>query len=143
MSDDKKNQNIEIKEEEKIDKEEKDSQKEPEPKKNEPITLEKINELLTNNLKWSQIIYEQNRKINRKLFWASFFDYLKMALIVIPLVIGFFYLLPSMNNLLQTVGALSMTQDGTLNQQGVSLDALLNQLPFDQAKKEQLKALLR
>ena len=31
----------------------------------EPVTLEKINELLTNNLKWSQIIYEQNRKINR------------------------------------------------------------------------------
>ena len=114
------------------------------PKSVEPVTLEKINELLTNNLKWSQIIYEQNRKINRKLFWASFFDYLKIAIIIVPLIIGFVYLLPGINNLLRTVDIFSGTdicKNGTI-QQGASIDALLDQLPFDQAKKEQIKALL-
>ncbi len=115
-------------------------------KKNaEPVTLEKINELLTNNLKWSQIIYEQSRKINRKLFWSSFFDYLKVAVILIPIIIGFFYLLPGINNLLRAADVFSgvdVCKEGTV-QQGAFLDALLKQLPFDQAKKEQLKALLK
>jgi hypothetical protein len=113
--------------------------------KAEPVTLEKLNELLTNNLKWSQIIYEQNRKINRKLFWASFFDYLKMAIILVPLIIGFVYLLPSINNLMNTVGSLygiTNPKNGS-TEQSASIDALLNQFPLDQAKKEQIKALLR
>ncbi|HRY36940.1 MAG TPA: hypothetical protein P5230_03650 [Candidatus Magasanikbacteria bacterium] len=110
-----------------------------------PVTLEKLNELLTNNLKWSQIIYEQNRKINRKLFWSSFFDYLKVAVILIPIIIGFFYLLPGINNLLRAAdvfAGVDVCKDGSA-QQGAFLDALLKQLPIDQAKKEQLKALLR
>ena len=131
MSDEKKIEEPEVLSKEKID-----------AIKDDPVTLEKIKELLTNNLKWSQIIYEQNRKINRKLFWASFFDYLKIALIVIPLVVGFFYLLPGINNLLNAADIFSGGKDGT-SEQGASLDAFLNQLPLDQAKKEQIKTLLR
>lgn len=131
-------------EEAKIEDKIQEETKNNEPKFVEPVTLEKINELLTNNLKWSQIIYEQNRKINHKLFWASFFDYLKIAIIIIPLIVGFFYLLPGINNLLKTVDVFSgvdVCKDGT-TQQGAFIDAALNQLPFDQAKKEQIKALL-
>ena len=111
----------------------------------EPVTLEKINELLTNNLKWSQIIYEQNRKINNKLFWSSIFSYLKVALIVIPLIIGFVYLMPNLNNFfnaLDSFSGINTTKEGVA-QQNALIDALLKQLPFDQSKQEQIKALLR
>jgi hypothetical protein len=30
-----------------------------------------LRELIEKNLKWSQILYEQNRRINRKLFWTA------------------------------------------------------------------------
>jgi len=111
----------------------------------EPVTLEKINELLTNNLKWSQIIYEQNRKINNKLFWSSVFSYLKVTLIVIPLIIGFIYLMPNLNNFfnaLDSFSGINTTKEGVA-QQNALIDALLKQLPFDQSKQEQIKALLR
>ena len=111
----------------------------------EPVTLEKINELLTNNLKWSQIIYEQNRKINNKLFWSSVFSYLKVALIVVPLIIGFIYLMPNVNNFLSALDSFSginTTQEGA-SQQNALIDALLKQLPIDQSKQEQIKALFK
>ena len=111
----------------------------------EPVTLEKINELLTNNLKWSQIIYEQNRKINNKLFWSSVFSYLKVAFIVIPLIIGFIYLMPNINNffnVLDSFSSINTTKEDVAGQNAL-IDALLKQLPFDQSKQEQIKALLR
>ncbi|HNU95996.1 MAG TPA: hypothetical protein PKH95_01130 [Candidatus Magasanikbacteria bacterium] len=111
----------------------------------EPVTLEKINELLTNNLKWSQIIYEQNRKINKKLFWTAFANYLKLALIIVPLVVGLFYLLPGLNNFLRTLDVFSgydvCKEEG--KQQEAFWENLLNQLPIDHVKQEQIKALLR
>ncbi len=115
-----------------------------EAKEEKPITLEKINELLTNSLKWSQIIYEQNRKINRKLFWYSFFNYLKFALILIPLIVGFFYLLPNVDGLLQTMNFFSgdISQKNTTDQE-VLIENFLEKLPLDQSKKEQVKSLLR
>ena len=116
-----------------------------EKKTEEPVTLEKINELLTNNLKWSQIIYEQNRKINRKLLWSSVFNYLKILIIIIPLIVGFFYLLPGINNLLKAADIFSgvgSSKEGSVSQEAF-LDNLLKQFPIDQAKQEQIKALLR
>ncbi len=116
-----------------------------EKKTEEPVTLEKINELLTNNLKWSQIIYEQNRKINRKLLWSSIFNYLKILIIIIPLIVGFFYLLPGINNLLKAADIFSgagSSKEGNVSQEAF-LDNFLKQFPIDQAKQEQIKALLR
>lgn len=134
----------EEKKEEKKEEEEVKEEKKPE----EPVTLEKINELLTNNLKWSQIIYEQNRKINRKLLWNSIFNYLKIVIILIPLIVGFFYLLPSINSLFKAADIFSdsnTSKEGTVSQEAAleSLLNLLKHLPLDQAKQEQIKALLR
>lgn len=134
----------EINKKNKIDEEEVEVMVE-EKKEEEPVTLEKINELLTNSLKWSQIIYEQNRKINRKLFWNSFFNYLKLAVIIIPLAIGFLYVLPNISNFL---GVTDIFFDNKLNQkigieEGGYIESLLDQLPVDQAKKEEIKSLLR
>lgn len=135
------------KEEEKIQNKEQEAEEilvdKIESNKEEPVTLERIKELLTNNLKWSQIIYEQNRKINSKLFWNSIFNYLKIIIIIIPLIIGFFYLLPEINNFLKTVTIfLGINQKGGV-QQELFIENLLKQVPLDQAKQEQIKTLFR
>ena len=61
----------------------------------EEIVVEKkddMRDLLEKNLKWSQIIYEQNRKINHKLAWAAIAGWLRLLLILVPLVLAIIYL---------------------------------------------------
>jgi len=60
----------------------------------QPKKVDSIQELLEKNLKWSQIIYEQNRKINRKLTWAAIAGWLRLILILAPLVLALLYLPP-------------------------------------------------
>lgn len=55
---------------------------------------EDIAALLEKNLKWSQIIYEQNRRINNKLLWAAIASWLRFLLIAVPLILAFLYLPP-------------------------------------------------
>lgn len=61
----------------------------------EPATRE----LVEKNLKWSQIIYEQNRKINRKLSWILFAGWLRFLLIAVPLLLAFWFLPPLIRQL--------------------------------------------
>ena len=51
-----------------------------------PETEVSLKELIEKNLKWSQIIYEQNRKLNGKLLWMAVSSWLKIFIILIPLV---------------------------------------------------------
>lgn len=54
----------------------------------------KIQELLEKNLKWSQILYEQNRKLNRKLLWLAISGWFRFFVIAIPLGFAVWYLPP-------------------------------------------------
>lgn len=56
--------------------------------------MDNLPELMEKNLKWSQIIYEQNRKINRQLSWILFIGWLRFLLIAVPLVLAFWFLPP-------------------------------------------------
>ena len=51
-----------------------------------------LKELIEKNIKWSQVIYEQNRKINHKLAWAAIAGWLRLLLILVPLVLAIIYL---------------------------------------------------
>ena len=53
-----------------------------------------VKDLLEKNLKWSQIIYEQNRKINNKLLWSAIASWLRLFLILAPLVLAILFLPP-------------------------------------------------
>lgn len=53
-----------------------------------------LKDVLEKNLKWSQIIYEQNRRINRKLAWAAVANWLRLLIIAVPIILGLLYLPP-------------------------------------------------
>jgi len=72
---------------------------EPKKVKEEETSEDNIKELLEKNLKWSQIIYEQNRRLNHKLIWATVAGWLRLLLIVAPLILAFFYFLRLLNRL--------------------------------------------
>jgi hypothetical protein len=64
------------------------------PEKKEPSDHENLKTLIEKNIKWSQVIYQQNRKIQRRLSWIVFGSYFKLFLILIPIIIGLIYLPP-------------------------------------------------
>lgn len=41
-----------------------------------------LRELIEKNLKWSQILYEQNRRINRKLLWMLVARWLQILIVL-------------------------------------------------------------
>jgi len=101
--------------------------------------------LLEKNLKWSQIIYEQNRRINRKLVWSAAASWLRLLIILVPLVLAILFLPPFVQSVWNKYGGiLGTTAKNTVsNPTASSLDQLLEMLPLDSAKREQLKAILK
>ena len=127
----------------------------PEEKKIETVTplqeapkdasLGSLKELLEKNLKWSQIIYEQNRRINNKLTWAVLASWIKLLIILIPLVFAIWFLPPYVKRALEQYNQLFDGTKGNMSQDemGGSLDKLLKLLPLDPAQEQQLRAILK
>lgn len=113
-------------------------------------SLESVQELLEKNLKWSQIIYEQNRRINHKLMWSAVANWLRLLVIVIPIVLGILFLPPlvkqlmnSYSGLLNTAGGIKSGKPGSTQVSPASLENILQLLPLDAAQKAQLKTMLK
>lgn len=62
--------------------------------------------LIKKNIQWSEVLYQQNKKIERRLFWMAVGSYLRLAIILIPLVLGAIYLPPIIRQLLSQYDAL-------------------------------------
>src|SRR3989344_3083338 len=76
-------------------------------KKNEPdlpAHEDSVQSLIEKNIKWCQVIYEQNRKIKRRLTMMVVGNYLRLFLIIAPIVLAIIYLPPLIEKLLSTVG---------------------------------------
>ncbi|MEK7643692.1 MAG: hypothetical protein AAB390_00090 [Patescibacteria group bacterium] len=71
-----------------------------------------LKSLIEKNIKWSQIIYEQNKKIKNRLTWMLIGDYLKIFLILAPLIIALLYLPPFISQLMKTYDAILPGQTG-------------------------------
>ena len=111
----------------------------------EPTAAEpSLKELIEKNLKWSQIIYEQNRKINNKLLWSAIFSWFKFFIVVGSIVSSVVYLEPVLKNVWgqysDLLGGVSAVK-GAPKQN--SMDNLLKLFNLDPAKQKQLKALLK
>lgn len=104
---------------------------------------EMIKELLEKNLKWSQIIYEQNRKINNKLMWSAVGNWFRILLIVVPLILAVWFLPPVVKDLKNKYSDLLGGKTATSTPNPNSFEQFLKILPLDSAKQEQLKALLK
>lgn len=51
----------------------------------------------------------QLKKVHRYLFWASFFGWVKLLLIVVPLILGIWYLAPYYSSIQKSLSTLSET----------------------------------
>ncbi len=112
------------------------------------FTLQTVGELMEKNLKWSQIIYEQNRRINRKLIWMSVMSWLKVAVVAAVLVLGLWFLPPLLNNVFGQYQALlggevNAGLNASRNANNQMLQKLFQLLPLDSAQQEQIKTILK
>ena len=60
--------------------------------------------LIKKNIQWSQVIYNQNKKIKNRLTLMTIGNYARLAILIIPLIIGIIYLPPLMQELWQAYG---------------------------------------
>lgn len=51
-----------------------------------------LKELIEKNIKWSQVIYNQNKKINRRLTVMVIGNYIRLILILAPIILGIIFL---------------------------------------------------
>lgn len=109
-----------------------------------PDTDASLRELVEKNIKWSERIFEQNKKIKRRLTFIAIGDYIKLCLFLAPIILGIIYLPPLIrefmkgyNQVLGSSSGLSLDNIGSIIEQflppGVSADRFLN--------PEQMKAL--
>ncbi|OGH88731.1 MAG: hypothetical protein A3J93_01385 [Candidatus Magasanikbacteria bacterium RIFOXYC2_FULL_42_28] len=114
----------------------------PQNDKKPPASEADLRELIEKNLKWSQIIYEQNRKINRKLRWSAVAGWLRLALIVVPIILALWFLPPYLGQfkeVFENITGANVSGD----KPNYSLEQLMQLLPIGEAEKEQLKTLLK
>jgi hypothetical protein len=108
-----------------------------------PASLDSLKELLEKNLKWSQIIYEQNRRIHGKLVWSAVADWLRVFLILIPLVLALIYLPPIVGNIWSQYEDLLGSDTGAKKVDQTSLNNVFKMFNVNPAKQEQIKELLK
>lgn len=99
-----------------------------------------IVELLEKNLKWSQIIYEQNRRIGRRLLWTVIATWFKWAVIIIIFVIGTIYAFPFIKDLPYQYNIASSLLSGKSIDSSV-LENILDTIPLSEAQQEKIKAM--
>ena len=87
-----------------------------------------LKELIEKNIKWSQVIYEQNRKIKSRLTWMVVVGYAKLLIVVIPLVVALIYLPPLLKGALNQYSSLLGIGGGGTDQ----LNDILSQVSGDQ-----------
>ncbi len=65
-----------------------------------------LRELIEKNIKWSQVIYNQNKKIRRRLTMMVLGSYIRLALILTPIVLALIYLPPLLDQYISQFGSL-------------------------------------
>lgn len=94
------------------------SQKDSKKKASSKTTLaptgkdESLKELIEKNIKWSQVIYDQNKKIKKRLGWMVAGSYLKLILIIAPIIIAMIYLPPLMEQFMAQYSQLLGAEPG-------------------------------
>jgi len=73
---------------------------EPTPDMSIAHSHESLKELIEKNIKWSQVLYHQNKAINRRITFMAIGGYIRLALILIPIILGLIYLPPIINEML-------------------------------------------
>ena len=105
-----------------------------------------LRELLEKNLKWSQIIYEQNRRINHKLLWMAVGSWIRLVIIVAPLILALIFLPPLVKDFFSEYGSL-LSGPSSAGKPALfdpsKIERLLELIPLDPAQKERLRMMLK
>ncbi len=104
----------------------------------QPTDMRTLKELLEKNLKWSQIIYEQNRKINHKLLLSAVGSWIHAFIILVPLVLGALLvpqLIRDYNCLAKNVGCGQNTKAAWNN--------VIKYLPLDNTQRQELQNIVK
>lgn len=100
--------------------------------------------LLEKNLKWSQIIYEQTRKTNRRLFWMAVGSWVKVVIILIPLALAVWFLPSAWRKLEGAYGSwFKQIGSGQPAATPLPVEQLLKFLPLSPEQQQQLKAFIK
>lgn len=101
-----------------------------------------VRELLEKNLKWSQIIYEQNRKIQTRLLWSAIASWLRTILFAVPIILAIIFLPPYLKALQDSYRFLLKQEAASDPAARETVRAMLDMLPLSGTQREQLKAIL-
>ncbi len=106
-----------------------------------PLSVE---DLLERNLKWSQIIYEQNRRLNRKVFLMSLLAWVRTIFIVAMSFLALIYLPPLLGKISRSVeGVLNAKKINQTEVSSESLSQIIKLLSLDPAQEAEVRALLK
>lgn len=107
--------------------------------------IQSLKELVEKNLKWSQIIYEQNRRISRRLLWQSIFSWIKWLLIGAVMVWSVWYGWPVIKGLTNQYNSIMKQLEPVTGGKfdASALDKILKNLSLTPEQQEQVKALTK
>ena len=72
-----------------------------------------LKELIEKNIKWSQVIYNQNKKIKRRLTMMVIGSYVRLILILAPIILGIMFLPALIDQYISQFGTLLGGESGT------------------------------
>ncbi len=67
---------------------------------------ENLKELVEKSIKWTQVVYEQNQKIKHRITMMVIGSYLRLLLIVVPIIFAVIYLPPLLRPMFEQYSAL-------------------------------------
>lgn len=72
---------------------------EPTPDMSVASSHDSLKELIEKNIKWSQVLYNQNRGIKRRLTMMVVGNYIRLFLILTPIILGIIFLPPFLSDI--------------------------------------------
>jgi hypothetical protein len=103
-------------------------------------SLDTLKELLEKNISWSQVIYAQNKKILRRIFWSTIFTWIKVFLTVFFVILAVVYASSWYRGLQKKYPLfLGSTPKTITTSTPSSFNELLKILPLNDVQREQLK----
>ncbi len=101
--------------------------KKPKPniEKPEPVSSDDLSILVKKNIEWSEVIFEQNKKIKNRLTMMVIGDYLKLFLIIAPIIFAIIYLPPLIQSVAKQYGGIL---GGNVSGSSMNVQKILDQL---------------
>lgn len=108
-------------------------------------SLDGLKDLLEKNLRWSQLIYEQNKKILRQIFWGTVFTWAKIIVTLAILILVIIFASSWYANLQKKYPFIfgAPGKQTATSTPPSSVDEFLKILPLNDIQRQQLKNFIK